>query len=322
MTAVAIGLDLGGHGVRGVVVDAAGAVLAEERGWIDDAADRGVDDVEALLEDVVGPLRAAVDGAELPIGIGVPGFHDHRAGLVRSSPNFPGWEDLPLAARLRERFGVRVEVDNDANCTLAGEALAGAARGCSDVILITLGTGVGSAFLVGGALLRGARGAGGEAGHVAIYPGGRKCGCGARGCLEMYAGATGLVITAGDAWKEEGGEGPCPAEEAVEVFRAESDAGGPDPGLWASRAIERYCLDLATGLAALVNIFAPERILLGGGISGAIGRIGEPIETELRRRAIPACLANALPIRAAELGDLAGAVGAAGLVLEKPGAVR
>lgn len=321
MTAAAIGLDLGGHGVRGVLVTAEGAVLAEERAWIEEEGDRGIDEVEALIDDVVAALRTSGDDS-LPIGIGVPGFHDHVAGVLRSSPNFPGWEALPVAARLAERLGAPVTVENDANCALLGEALAGTARGCSDVILLTLGTGVGSAFLVNGTLLRGARGAGAEAGHVALYPGGRKCGCGKKGCLEMYAGTIGLVITAGDAWSEEGGQGPCPATEAIDVFTAESDAGGPEPGLWASRAIERYCLDLATGLAALVNIFAPEAIVLAGGISGALGRIGEPIETELKRRAIPACLAGALPIRAAQLGDLAGAVGAASLVLEKPGSVR
>ncbi|MCP4871823.1 MAG: ROK family protein [Proteobacteria bacterium] len=310
MSGVAIGLDLGGHGVRGVVLDAEANILADERVWIDEEGDRGIDEVEDLIAHVVDVLRTSTD-ASTPIGIGVPGFHDHTAGILRNSPNFPGWEDLPVAARLTERLGAPVTVENDANCALLGEALAGAARGCADVILLTLGTGVGSAFLVNGTLLRGARGAGAEAGHVALYPGGRKCGCGKKGCLEMYAGSTGLVVTAGDAWSEEGGEGPCPATEAIDVFSAEADAGGPQPGLWASRAIERYCLDLATGLAALVNIFAPEAIVLGGGISGALARIGPPIETELKRRSIGACLGDALPIRAAELGDLAGAVGAA-----------
>jgi glucokinase len=320
--AAAIGLDLGGHGVRGVVVDAAGGVLAQERAWIDDSEDRGIEAVEALLQEMVEGLREAVDDRSLGVGIGIPGFHDQVAGVLRRSPNFPGWEDVPVAARLADRLGGAVVVENDANCALLGEALGGAARGLSDVVLLTLGTGVGSAFLVGGILLRGSRGAAAEAGHVAIYPGGRKCACGGRGCLEMYASATGLVITAGDAWSEEGGEGACPAEEAIDVFAAESEAGGPAPHLWSSRAIERFCLDLASGLAGLVNLFAPQAIILAGGISGALGRIRQPIEIELKRRAIAACLVDALPLRGAALGDLAGAVGAASLLLEKPVSVR
>ncbi len=321
-TAAAIGIDLGGHGVRGVVVDADGGLLDEERGWIDGLEERGSEDVEQLIEDVVSALRDRAGDGALPVGVGVPGFLDHVAGVLRSSPNFPGWEDLPVAARLADRLGGPVLVENDANCALLGERLAGAARGLHDVVLLTLGTGVGSAFLVNGTLLRGARGAAAEAGHVALYPGGRKCGCGARGCLEMYAGTTGLVLNAGDAWAEEGRSGPCPATEAIDVFAAEAEAGGPKPELWASRAIERFCLDLATGLAMLVNLFAPQAIVLAGGISGALPRIGEPVETELKRRAIAACLADALPIRAAALGDLAGAVGAASVALANPAAVR
>lgn len=315
MSAAVIGLDLGGHGVRGVVLDDAGQILAEERAWIDGLEGRAIGDVEELVVAVVAELSEQVSASGLPVGAGIPGFHDHRAGLLRSSPNFPGWEDLDVASRLSERLSVRVAVENDANCALLGEVFAGAGQGYRDVMLLTLGTGVGTGFLTGGALVRGARGAGAEGGHMAIYPGGRKCGCGGRGCLEAYASGPALVVTAAEAWAEEGGQGPCPAGEAIDVFAAEAEAGGPLPELWASRAIERWCLDLAMGLTALVHVFSPEVILLGGGISGAIERIRGPVQTALKKRCIAACLGDALPIRAAALGDLAGAVGAASLVL-------
>ena len=274
-----------------------------------------------LIAGVVADLREAAfglgldDPGRLPVGAGIPGFHDHVAGVLRSSPNFPGWENLSVSDRLSEVLETRVVVENDANCALLGEALAGAAKGCRDVVLLTLGTGVGGGFLVDGHLLRGARGAGAEAGHVAIYPGGRRCGCGQRGCLEAYASGPGLVQTASESWAEEGGEGSCPAEAAIDVFAAEAEAGGPQPELWASRAIERWCLDLGMGLAPMVHLFSPEVIVLAGGVSGAIDRIREPIEAALRHRTIAACLGDALPLRAAELGDLAGAIGAASLVL-------
>lgn len=312
----AIGLDLGGHGVRGVVIDGSGAVLAEARAWIEEEEGRDLDSVEGMLCDLVQELQEEVGADALPVGVGIPGFHDHVAEVLRGSPNFPGWEDVDVRARLEARLGTAVQVENDANCALLGEVFAGAARGCNDVLLLTLGTGVGTGLMTGGTLIRGARGAGAEGGHVPIYPGGRKCGCGNRGCLEAYASANGLVATAHDAWAEEGGEGRCPAEEAIDVFTAEAEAGGPQPELWASRAIERWCLDLAMGISALVHVLSPERIVLAGGISGAMTRIREPIETELIRRAIPACLGDALPLRAALLGDLAGAIGAASLVLD------
>lgn len=317
----AIGLDLGGHGVRGVLIDVAGNLLADVRGEIDGVEERGLDAVEELIVAVVGDLRdeakesGLADPTSLPVGAGIPGFHDHVAGVLRSSPNFPGWENLSVADRLAAALNTRVVVENDASCALLGEVLAGAAKGCRDVVLLTLGTGVGGGFLVDGHLLRGARGAGAEAGHVAIYPGGRRCGCGQRGCLEAYASGPGLVQTARESWAEEGGEGPCPAEAAIDVFAAEAEAGGPQPELWASRAIERWCLDLGMGLAPMVHLFSPEAIVLAGGVSGAIGRIREPIEVALKARTIDACLGDALPIRAAGLGDLAGAIGAASLVL-------
>ena len=316
MQPAAIGLDLGGHGVRGVVVDAAGEVLVEARAGLDGEDDRGIDQVEEVIAAIVADLRAETDGGSLPVGAGIPGFHDEVDGVLRGSPNFPGWDDVDVRGLLEARLEVRVAVDNDANCALLGEVLSGAAKGCRDVVLLTLGTGVGTGLMTGGTLVRGARGAGAEGGHIPIYPGGRKCGCGRRGCLETYASATGLGATAHDAWAEEGGAGRCPAEEAIDVFAAEAEAGGPQPGLWASRAIERWCLDLAMGISALVHVFSPEAIVLAGGISGAMPRIQEPIETELKRRAIPACLGDALPLRAAALGDLAGAVGAASLVLD------
>ena len=317
----AIGLDVGGHGARGVLIDSSGNALADTRGWIDGVGERGVEEVEELVVELVGELRdeaAALgvkDPGSLPVGAGIPGFHDHVEGVLRSSPNFPGWEDISVAQRLCEALGTRVVVENDASCALLGEVLAGAARGCRDVVLLTLGTGVGGGFLVEGKLLRGARGAGAEAGHIPIYPGGRRCGCGLKGCLEAYASGPGLVRTAHEAWGEEGGEGPCPAEAAIDVFAVEAEAGGPLPELWASRAIERWCLDLAMGIAPLVHLFSPEAIVLAGGVSGAIGRIREPIERALKARTIDACLGDSLPIRAAMLGDLAGATGAASLVL-------
>lgn len=312
MSPAAIGIDVGGHGVKAALVDADGALLRYEVSPIDSLGERSVDAVEERIEALVRDLAA---GESLPVGVGVPGFLDRRSGLLRRSPNFPGWADVPVADRLRERLGSEVVVENDANAALVGECWRGAAVGLSNVVLLTLGTGLGTGFLVEGRLLRGATGAGAEGGHIALYPGGRKCGDGQRGCFEQYVSGPGLVQTAQEAWEEEGRSGRCPAKTAREVFEAEVAHGGADPELWASRGIERFALDLALGLVPLVHLFSPEAIVIGGGLSAALPRFGPPAEAALRKKAIAACLGDALPLRPAELGESAGAVGAAGLAL-------
>jgi glucokinase len=307
MSAVAIGLDVGGHGINGVIVDAEGAVLDRSYVPLKGVSDRRLDVVEELILGLVGRLWGPVHDS-LPVGAGIPGFHDRTTGLLRQSPNFPGWEDLPVAGRLSELLRTPVATDNDANVALLGEAWVGAAAGLNDVVMLTLGTGVGSGFLTGGRLLTGARGAGAEGGHIPLHVGGRVCGCGRRGCLEAYVSGPGLTRTGREEYDQDpAGLRP---ERPEDIFDAEQ-AGRA----WASRAIGRFVEDLSGGLVTLVHLFSPEAIVIGGGVSGAFDRFAGPVERELTRRAIAACLAGALPLRAAALGGDAGAVGAARLAL-------
>jgi len=295
----AIGVDIGGHGVKAVRVNAGGEILARERVSIDGVDERGID----AVEDAVASLVAALDGSgKLPVGVGIPGFHDHTTGRLRQSPNFPGWEEQLVGARLHDRLDRRVATENDANCALLGEAWTGAAQAARNVVMLTLGTGVGSAFLVGGTLLTGARGAGAEAGHLRLVPNGRLCGCGRRGCLESYVSGPSFMVTAA----EEG----APAGTAPEEIILAALDGVP----WASRALNRFSSDLADGLTQLVHVFAPAAIVLGGGLAESFEHFAGAVEAALRERAIPACLAGALPLRRAALGTDAGAVGAARLV--------
>ena len=306
MSAVAIGLDVGGHGVKGVLVDGQGTVLDRAYVPLQGFSEREVSVVEERIVEIVERLRPS--GAELPVGAGIPGFHDTRSGLLRQSPNFPGWEDVPVAARLSRLLGVTVATENDANAAVLGEAWTGAAAGLEDVAMLTLGTGVGTGFLVSGRLLTGARGAGAEGGHVPLVPGGRVCGCGRRGCLETYVSGPGFTRTAQEEYEDDpGGLRP---ERPEDVFDAE-EAGRA----WASRAIGRFVDDLAAGLVPFVHLFSPSAIVIGGGVANAFDRFAGPVERELTRRAIPACLQGVLPLRAAVLGGDAGAVGAARLAL-------
>jgi len=317
-TPAALGLDVGGHGIKAALVDGAGRVLHFEKREIAALGGRAVDAVEERLVELVAALDASAAelGVEtpLPIGVGIPGFHDRRTGLLRQSPNFPGWEDVAVAARLTERLGRPVITENDANAAVLGEAWAGAAKGCDDVLMLTLGTGVGSGILVGGHLVRGHAGAGAEAGHFALYPGGRKCGCGQRGCFERYASGPALVETAEEAWFEEGQTGDLPVTSAREVFELEAET-GVRPDLWASRAIERWSLDLGMGLASLVHILSPGAIVIGGGLIGAWDRFADPAQAALSKRTHPAIRGDVLPLRRAALGEAAGAVGAAAAAL-------
>ena len=316
--ALAIGVDLGGQGLKAVLVDGEGKLLAQ--GIEPVAADsRGLEAVEKKISSLVGSLKdACPESCDPPVlGLGIPGFLQGDSRILRSSPNFPGWEDVSASERFAELLGQPVRVENDANCAVLGERWIGAARACDNLLLITLGTGVGTGALVGGRLLRGARGLGAEGGHIALYPGGRPCGCGLRGCLEAYASGSGLATTAKEAWQEEGNSVPCPAKTALDVFEAEAEAGGPQAEHWASRAIERYCLDLAQGIVGMVHLLAPQVVLLGGGISGAFARIGPPVEEALKKRCIPAFSDSGLSLRPAALGDFSGAYGAAWLALQK-----
>ena len=155
---VAIGIDLGGHGLKAVLVDHTAQVLVERVQPLT-KEERSQSKVEKHIAELVATLREQHSGTDVvPVGVGIPGFLEGEAGLLRSSPNFPGWENLPVGERLSELIGHSVSVENDANCALLGESWAGAAAGRENVLLVTLGTGVGTAALVRGQLLSGARG--------------------------------------------------------------------------------------------------------------------------------------------------------------------
>jgi glucokinase len=314
---LAIGVDLGGHGIKGVLVDSGGQLLHQDVVPLAPQS-RDLAVVEAKIQRLVETMRASHEGGvSAALGLGVPGFLEGEGKVLRSSPNFPGWENISIEARFAGLLGQDVVVENDANCAVLGERWIGGAQGCDNLLLLTLGTGVGTGALVGGRLLSGARGLGAEGGHVALYPGGRRCGCGQRGCLEAYASGPGLAMTAMEAWQEEGRPGQCPATTALEVFAAEAEGGGPNADHWASRAIERYCLDLAQGIAGMVHLLAPEVVLLGGGISGAFARIGPPLQEALKKRCIPAFSDRGLAVRPSALGDFSGAYGAAWVALQE-----
>jgi glucokinase len=303
--------------VRTVGVDVGGtkclAVALEEGRIIDERRVPTPVGEPAVLDAVAGVVAEVAGATELRgVGIGMPGFVD-RSGVLRFAPNLPGVVDFPIRAELEARLGTPVRADNDATCAAWGERQLGAAQGYNDVILVTLGTGIGGGIVAGGALLRGANGFGGEIGHMVINTDGPPCPCGQRGCWERYASGSGLATIAQRAAAEgraprvlarAGGEPQMVRGEHVTVAAAEGDAGAQailaELGWW-----------VAQGLANLANVFDPEAFVLGGGLVEAGDLLLDPVRAAFAELLTGAAYRPGVAILPATLGEHAGAIGAA-----------
>jgi glucokinase len=309
---VAVGIDVGGTKTKGGLVSRDGSVslrieLPTER-------DAGTKGIVAVAEGIV--TRATEAGIELAgIGVGAAGFVDAATGSVTFSPNIV-YDDPCIADAVRARTGLAVVVDNDANAAAWGERAFGAARGCAHVSYLTIGTGIGSGFIVEGRLVRGHTGAGAEMGHTVIDPSGPRCGCGLRGCLEQLASGTAIARMAREALANDPDSAilsfapSIGAVTALEVARAAEVLDET-----ACAVLRRAGRSLALGLSNVVNVFDPEVIVLGG----SAVRAGEPFLgpcrdelarlTQAQRRRPQRLVVTSLQ------GD-AGIVGAAALALD------
>ena len=269
-----LAIDIGGTAVKLGIVDETGAVgpKAEESVNFDGYQ-------TPVLATVLKAAKAFVETQNIDVntlegvGVSATGQIDSRKGIVAGTcGNFPNYINSPIQAELERLFGLPVTVANDANCMTLGEVWVGGAKGYTDVIGVTLGTGVGGGILTGGRLLEGARGLGGELGHYRTHAlDGLPCTCGATGCSIFAAAEAGneTVLALLDAWTDE----------------------------------------IAQGLAGMVHIFNPQLILIGGGVSAQQKLLIEPIAAKVRASVMPA-FAEGLEIRAAQLHNDAGMVGA------------
>jgi glucokinase len=223
----------------------------------------------------------------LGIGIGVPGIIDMQTGLVRESPNLPGWVDYPARAAIEQRLKTVVILENDANVAALGEKWLGAAKDYSDVAMLTLGTGVGGGLVMGGVIWRGANGMAGEFGHTTVEPEGYPCGCWNRGCLEQYASATAVVRLAREAIASNGASALARAAHSDPEFSAKSIYNLAIQGDEDARRIFRYVGRwLGIVLSAMVNSLNLPIYVIGGGVSSAWEAFSPSIFEELRRRSI------------------------------------
>ncbi len=299
-----VGVDLGGTKCLGVALDG-GQIVAETRVATREGAEALLDEIVDLVEELegYGPIEA--------VGVGAPGLVD-RDGVLRFAPNLSlGGAALDVRSPLEARLGVPVTVDNDATCAAWGEREVGAAQGLDDVILVTLGTGIGGGIVTDGTVERGANGFAGEIGHMVVDPDGPECPCGQRGCWERFASGSGLgrlareAVLAGRAGglvKLAGGDPDAVRGEHVTRAVAAGDAE-------AAELLGRFAWWVALGLANLANIFDPEAFVLGGGLVRAGEALLAPTRTSLRDL-LPEQRPD-VAVLPATLGERAGAVGAA-----------
>lgn len=309
------GVDVGGTKCLGVVVGADGRQLDEERvptprGGI------------ALLDAIAAVVSAMSDRTARPdaVGVGVPGLVDD-SGVLRYAANLPGVVELPVGDEISSRLGgIRVRVENDASCAGWGEREVGAAKGHDHVVLVTLGTGIGGGIIIGGSLFRGAHGFAGEIGHMVIDPHGPRCVCGQRGCWEQFASGRGLGRVAREAARAgraarilalAGGDTDAVRGEHVTRAVAEGDAEAAavmaDFGWW-----------VALGLANLANAFDPEVFVLGGGLIESGDVLLDPVRRAFAELVEAAEHRPPVKIVPAQLGEHAGAIGAALLARQSP----
>ena len=308
---IRIGIDLGGTNIAVGAVDDGHAIVS--RVSVPTLARRPAAEV---VGDMGNAVEAALAKAGLSIGdcrsigIGSPGTCNSAAGVVERAYNL-GWDHVPVCRMLEERFHVPCRLSNDANCAALAEQVAGAAVGHDNVVLITLGTGVGGGIVADGQLLEGVGGTGAEVGHTVLVLDGEDCTCGRKGCWEAYASATALIRQgkrAAAAQPESLLAGYGEGLTGKDVFDA---AAAGDAA--AQAVVDRYCVYVAAGITDLVNILGPEKVLIGGGISRQGERLLAPIRAYVAANCFGGHDRTPPVIECARLGNEAGIIGAAAL---------
>ncbi|MEK7424196.1 MAG: ROK family protein [Actinomycetota bacterium] len=298
-----IGIDVGGTKCLGVVLGDDGEVVKCERR----PTQRDPEAIIDTLVDLVASLSPVTS-----LGVGVPGLVT-RSGVLRAAPNLVDVTDFQVGRLLGERLGFEVHVDNDATCAAAAEWKTGVAKGASDVVMVTLGTGIGGGIIAGGVLQRGANGFAGEIGHMVVHPDGPPCPCGRSGCWERFASGSGLARLAREAAVGKrlrrvvelaGGDADLVRGEDVQAAAREGD---PE----ALEVIDHFGRWVALGLVNLANILDPEMFVLGGGLAASSDLYIGPIQRWFTTLLYAPDVRPHPTLSFATLGEKAGAVGAA-----------
>ena len=304
-----VGVDLGGTNIKVGVVGPAGQVLQRHRAATE--ADRGP---AAVAANICAAVRRCVAGAGLQLeavdglGVGSPGTIDMEAGVVLFSPNLPGWRQIPLKEMVEGDLGLPCILDNDANVAALAEQWIGAGRGCSSLVLLTLGTGIGGGIVLDGRIWHGANGVAGEVGHMSINPDGVRCACGNRGCFEAYASATAMVRRMQEAIAS-GVETTLAAHRedlTAEMIHKAAVAGDAA----ARENLEQTGRYIGLGVSNLMHLLNPAVIAFSGGVTAAGDMLMKPLLDEVERRTLEASR-RSVKVCFAELPNDAGVIGAA-----------
>ena len=310
-----IGIDVGGTNVKLALVDDKGNITYSNS--VPTRAEMGyeytVNNIKQAIRDLLVETKLSTKDIE-GIGFGFPGQVDYKSGVVRLAPNIPGWVDVPIAKLIEDEFKIPTRVDNDVRCAALGELNYGAGKGCENLICITVGTGIGSGLIINGKLVRGASNAAGEIGHIKLQMhDGPICGCGDTGCMEAFASGPSIVAMAENYIR--GGKSTKFREMAngaqITPYIVGEAAKAGDPV--AKRIFTIMGEYIGIGLASVVNLLNPEKIIVGGGVADAGDLLLNPMKQTLKDRAMKIA-GDAVEIVPAQLGNTAGVIGASLLI--------
>jgi len=310
---IVIGVDIGGTSMKGAAITDKGEILDRFSLKMDRLATPEVsygalcDAIENFLKDK--PYKNEIKG----VGLGVPGILDRELGIVKSSPNMPKWINFKINDFVQKKLNLPVKIVNDASSAALGEAKFGTGKNYKNIVMITLGTGVGGGIIIDGKLYDGLGSTGAQLGHSVIRYNGRLCGCGRRGCLEAYASATALIKEA-NLRKEkypESGLNKVKEIEAKTVFDL-----AREKDKLALKLVKEYVTYLSEGLLNICNEFRPELILLSGGVANEGDYLVKKITNYMARHHYGYINAPKVPVKLASLGYDSGKIGAASLFFE------
>lgn len=310
-----IGIDVGGTNVKIALVDSDGKIGYSNT--IPTRAEMGyeytINNMKQAIRDLMTETKLSAKDIE-GIGFGLPGQVDFKSGIVRLITNIPGWVEIPLAKMIEDEFHIPTRIDNDVRCAALGELNFGAGKGCENLICITVGTGIGSGLIINGKLVRGASNAAGEIGHIKLQMhDGPICGCGDTGCLEAFASGPSIVAMAEEYIL--GGKSTKYREMAnggtITPFIVAEAAKAGDPV--ARRIFTRMGEYIGIGMASVVNLLNPERIIVGGGVADAGDILLNPLKETIKKRAMKIA-GETVQVVPAQLGNTAGVIGASLLI--------
>jgi glucokinase len=309
-----VGIDIGGTMVKTGLCNDDGTLLRSNEAptGLEGGVDHVISNIANYIRQIV--LDHQVDWDHIAgVGIGIAGFIDFPSGVIRTSPNFPGWLNVPVKSMLETELHKRVKINNDANAAALGEAWGGAGRGFENIVVFTLGTGVGGGIIIRGSVYEGATGMGGELGHIQVVPDleAIQCGCGQYGCVETVSSATGIVRMARDAVLRGDKTSLSTIDNITAKHVFDAAKAGDEVSL---RIVKRAAFYLGKAMAATAVVVNPQRFILGGGVAKAGNILFDEVRTVFNKFT-PEAARISVDIVPAQLGNDAGVVGAAGLHL-------